>query len=231
MFASSNWSDSAAGFSGRAPIFPLPNASLFPNVLLPLHIFEPRYLCMVEDVLSSDGYLALALLKDASDKSYGTKDCAIHETVCLGRVVADERLDDGRYCLLLQGQCRAKLLTEIATDLPYRTGILEPIADRYSPEPVIDRDHRKLELVRHFSSMFPQLGDDQKLLAALDTDVALGELCDVIAHAMRLESQIAWRLLEQADVDERSELILELLKLQCRDTPRPPGFPPSFSLN
>ncbi len=231
MFASSNSSDSTAGFSGRAPIFPLPNASLFPNVLLPLHIFEPRYLCMVEDVLSSDGYLALALLKDAADKNYATKNCDIHQTVCLGRVVADERLEDGRYYLLMQGICRARLLAEIPSDLPYRTGIIEPLADQYATDPVINREHRKQELVTHFSSLFPQLGIEQKLLAALNTDVALGELCDVIAHAMRLESEIAWRLLEQADVDERSELILELLKLQCRDAKNPPGFPPSFSLN
>ncbi len=231
MFASPDSSDAAAGFSGRAPIFPLPNASLFPNVLLPLHIFEPRYLCMVEDVLNSDGYLALALLKDPADKNYATKNCAIHETVCLGKVVSDERLDDGRYYLLLQGLCRAKLLAEIPTDLPYRTGILELMTDQYVSEPVIDRDHRKQELVTHFSSLFPQLGIEQKLLLALDTDVALGELCDVIAHAMRLESEVAWRLLEQADVDERSELILQLLRLQCRDARKPPGFPPSFSLN
>ncbi len=231
MFASPDPSDAVAGFSGRAPLFPLPNASLFPNVLLPLHIFEPRYLCMVEDVLDADGFLALALLKDPADKKYGTKDCEIHETVCLGKVVSEERLDDGRYYLLLQGLSRAKLLAEVPTDLPYRTGILELMTDLYVTEPAIDRDHRKQELVAHFSSLFPQLGIDQKLLVALDADVALGELCDVISHAMRLESELAWRLLEQADVDERSELILQLLKLQCRDAKKPPGFPPSFSLN
>ncbi len=231
MFASPDPTDATAGFSGRAPIFPLPNASLFPNVLLPLHIFEPRYLRMVEDVRDSEGFLALALLKDPVDKGYTTKNCEIHETVCLGKVVAEEQLEDGRYCLLLQGLSRAKLLAEVPTDLPYRTGILELLTDQYVSEPVIDRDHRKQELVAHFSRLFPQLGIEQKLLAALDTEVALGELCDVIAHAMRLESEIASRLLEQADVDERSELILELLKLQCRDSSHPPGFPPNFSLN
>ncbi len=231
MFSSQDSTDPTAGFTGRAPLFPLPDTALFPNVLLPLHIFEPRYKCMVEDVLNSDGFLALALLKDAHDKNYGTKGCAIHDTVCLGKVVADERLDDGRYYLLLQGVCRAKLVSEVSTDLPYRTGILEPISDQYAAKPVIDRDHRKQELVSHFSSLFPQLGIDQKLLLALDTDVELGELCDVIAHAMRLDSSVARRLLEQSDVDERSELILELLKLQCRDRPQPPDFPPSFSLN
>jgi Lon protease-like protein len=186
---------------------------------------------MVEDVLRSDGYLAIALLKDGADTNYASRDCEIHETVCLGRVVTDERLDDGRYYLLMQGISRARLLAEIPTDLPYRTGIIEPMADQYGIEPVIDRDHRKQELVTYFSSLFPQLGIERRLLAALDTDVALGELCDVIAHAMRLESEVARRLLEQSDVDERSELILALLKLQCRDSKNRPGFPPTFSLN
>ncbi|MHC4878561.1 MAG: LON peptidase substrate-binding domain-containing protein [Planctomycetota bacterium] len=231
MFLSENSTDPTDGFSGQAPLFPLPDTALFPNVLLPLHIFEPRYKCMVEDVLKSDGFLALALLKDAHDENYGTKTCAIHDTVCLSKVVADDRLDDGRYYLLLQGLCRAKLVTEVPNDLPYRMGILDLISDEYSAQPVIDRDHRKQELVSHFSSLFPQLGVDQKLLLALDTDVALGELCDVIAHAMRLDSSVARSLLEQSDVDERSELLLQLLKLQCRDHPQSPGFPPSFSLN
>lgn len=231
MFVSPDSSGAIAGFSGRAPIFPLPDASLFPNVLLPLHVFEPRYRCMVEDVLQTDGLLALALLKDPHDQDYATKTCAIHETVCLAQIVSEERLDDGRYYLLLQGLCRARVLAEIPTPLPYRTGLLKPVSDEYAADPVIDRQHRKQELVARFSSLFPQLGGEQKLLAALDSDVALGELCDVIAHAMRLDAKTAWRLLEQADVDERSELILNLLKLQCREPADTPAFPPSFSLN
>ena len=53
------------GFSGRAPLFPLPNVALFPQVLLPLHIFEPRYRQMTADALDGDGLIAMATLKPA----------------------------------------------------------------------------------------------------------------------------------------------------------------------
>lgn len=232
-------------FSGRAALFPLPTMTLFPNVMLPLHVFEPRYQHMVEDALSGDRFLAMALLKPGHDDLYHTRHSPIHDTLCLGRIVADERLADGRYFLLMQGICRARLLAELETPQPYRIGQLSLIRDIYPTEPVIDRSHRQQELVRHFRSLFPELAADASLMASLESGVPLGELCDVIAHAMRLEAAAAQRLLELADVDLRSDQVLELLKLQCRSQrpdagPRPSDesgrpssrtFPPRFSLN
>lgn len=221
-------------FSGKTPLFPLPNVTLFPNVLLPLHIFEPRYRCMVEDVLKSDRLIAVALLKDGWEENYESKDCAIHETVCLAQVVANECLEDGRYNLLTQGVCRARLIDEEQTDLPYRIGRLEFVEDEYPLPPVIDRIRRQQELVSAFRLIFPNLDLDGDLLSTMEEGVPLGELCDVIAHAMRLDPFHAHRLLEQADVDQRSDLLLELLKLQCREPLLPIGqrtFPPGFSLN
>ncbi len=67
----------------------------------------------------------------------------------------------------------------------------------------------------------------------MDDGVPLGELCDLIAHALRPSPEVAQRLFEQADVDQRSDLLLELLKLQCRDTKAQSSskFPPGFSQN
>lgn len=222
---------STGEFSGRAALFPLPNSTLFPNVMLPLHIFEPRYRCMVEDALRQDQFLAIALLKDGWEPHHDSKDCPIHETVCLGSIVADEQLDDGRYYLLLQGMHRARLITEEQTDLPYRVGQFELIGDVYPGTPVIDRERRQEELVSWFRQIFPKLNIDSALLHALEGHVPLGELCDVMAHSMRLAPEDAQRLLEQSDVDQRSDLILDLLKLQCRTKKRKLKFPPSFSLN
>lgn len=221
-------------FSGTVPLFPLPNATLFPNVMLPLHIFEPRYRCMVEDILKANRVLAIALLKDGWEPQYETKDCSIHPTVCLARVVAEERLEDGRFHLLTQGLCRARLTGEPMTDLPYRLGHVEVIEDEYPLPPVIDRIRRQQELVSAFRQIFPKLDMDAELLSTMEEGVPLGELCDVIAHAMRLNAFHAHRLLEQSDVDQRSDLVLQLLRLQCRKPILPTGqrtFPPGFSLN
>ncbi len=225
--------DATADFSGRAAIFPLPNVTLFPNVMLPLHIFEPRYRCMAEDVLNGDRYLALGLLKDGWEDQYETKNCEIHDTVCLGKVIANEQLEDGRHYLMLQGLRRAKLVEELKTDLPYRLGMLEVIEDVYPKTPIIDRERRQEELVNWFRKAYPKLGLEADMIHALGSGIQLGELCDVIAHSLKLPPENAQRLLDQVDVDQRSDLVLELLKLQFRGTFEPTGreFPPGFSLN
>jgi len=223
-----------ASFSCVTPLFPLPNVTLFPNVMLPLHIFEPRYRCMVEDVLHSDRVLAIASLKDGWEENYESKQCEIHKTVCLAQVVTEERQQDGRIHLLTQGVCRAKLTSEQDTDRPYRIGHVEVVEDEYPLPPVIDRIRRQQELVSAFRQIFPKLDLDAALLSTMEEGVPLGELCDVIAHAMRLDPFHARQLLEQSDVDQRSDLVLELLKLQCRDPISPTSprtFPPGFSLN
>ena len=225
--------DATADFTGRAAIFPLPNVTLFPNVMLPLHIFEPRYRCMAEDTLNGDGYLALGLLKDGWEDRYETKECEIHDIVCLGKVIANERLEDGRHYLMLQGLRRAKLVTELETDLPYRLGMLELVDDVYPLDPVIDRERRQEELVDWFRKAYPKLGMEADMIHALGTGIQLGELCDVIAHSLKLPPSDAQRLLSQANVDQRSDLVLEMLKLQFRGTFESTvrEFPPGFSLN
>lgn len=85
------------------PLFPLPNAVLFPGVLLPLHIFEERYRDMVRDTENSDSkMIGMVLLRgDWQEKYYGQPE--IFAIGCAGRMVQSERLDDGRYNILLQG--------------------------------------------------------------------------------------------------------------------------------
>lgn len=225
--------DATAGFTGQAAIFPLPNVTLFPNVMLPLHIFEPRYRCMAEDILKGDLFLALGLLKDGWEDRYESKDCEIHDTVCLGKVISNEQLEDGRHYLMLQGLRRAKLVTELETDLPYRLGMLELIPDVYPQTPIIDRGRRQEELVDWFRKAYPKLGMEADIIHALGSGIQLGELCDVIAHSLKLPPENAQQLLAQADVDQRSDLVLEMLKLQFRGTFENAGreFPPGFSLN
>ncbi|MDA0285179.1 MAG: LON peptidase substrate-binding domain-containing protein [Planctomycetota bacterium] len=225
--------DATADFTGRAAIFPLPNVTLFPNVMLPLHIFEPRYRCMAEDVLSGDRFLALGLLKDGWENNYESKHCAVHDTVCLGKVIANEQLEDGRHFLMLQGLRRAQLVTEIESDLPYRLGMLELIEDVYPQTPMIDRQRRQEELVDWFRRAYPKLGLAADMIHAIGSSMQLGELCDVIAHSLKLSPVHAQRLLSQADVDQRSDTVLEMLKLQFRGTfdAAEREFPPGFSLN
>ena len=75
--------------------------------------------------------------------------------------------------------------------------------------------------------------DQAEVVHALGSGMQLGELCDVLAHSLKLPPEDAQRLLAQADVDLRSDQVLEMLKTQFRGTLEPVGrdFPPGFSLN
>ena len=104
---------SLGDFSGRARLFPLPNLVLFPSVVQPLHIFEPRYRQLMEDALKDDRLIAMALLQPGWEDDY-YKNPPIYPVVCLGRVHKEERLPDGRWNLLLHGLARARV--EIGVD-------------------------------------------------------------------------------------------------------------------
>src|SRR5262245_15464455 len=88
-------------FSGHVRLFPLPNLVLFPNVVQPLHIFEPRYREMTADALAGDRLIAIVLLQEGADES--SNQAPIHSVACLGRIIADQAMSDGRYNLLLRG--------------------------------------------------------------------------------------------------------------------------------
>src|SRR5437588_601321 len=94
-------------FTGTARLFPLPNLVLFPSVIQPLHIFEPRYRALMGDALADDRLMALALLRPGWEEDYH-KAPTIYPVVCLGRIFQEERLADGRYNLLLHGLSPAR---------------------------------------------------------------------------------------------------------------------------
>jgi Lon protease-like protein len=222
------------GFSGRAPLFPLPNVALFPQVLLPLHIFEPRYRQMTADALDGDGFIAMATLKPGWEALAESKQAPIYDDVCLGRITAKEKLADGRYFLVLQGLSRARILAEASSDLPYRVAELELKCDRASTTPVIDRQNRRREIMAAFNDLHPRLQLDKLLHEVVETTTSLGLVCDVVASSLQLPAGQAQEILAEEDIDLRSDLVLARLRelrRKARDTQRPLKFPPEFSEN
>jgi Lon protease-like protein len=224
---------SVQGFSGRAPLFPLPNVGFLPYVILPLHIFEPRYRAMTADALEGERLIAMALMQPGWEVLRPHDVPAIHQTTCLGRIASCQRLDDGRYYLLLHGMCRARVVAEEESNLPYRVGRLELFEDLYRADPVIDRDRRRRELLEGFRSLYPDINVEKFFGELQEESVPLGALCDIIGYALRLPPEAIQQLLEALDVDHRSELVLEQLRaIKRRKHQAPPHeFPPLFSEN
>jgi Lon protease-like protein len=98
------------------PVFPLPGALLLPRARLPLHLFEPRYLAMLEDVLKTPSRLiGMVQPYDAPGK-----DGKLHSIGCSGRVTAFSETEDGRYMITLSGMSRFRITQEVEGFTPYR---------------------------------------------------------------------------------------------------------------
>src|SRR5712691_8230083 len=114
--------------SDLLPIFPLPNVVLFPNVFLPLHIFEPRYREMVADALTSDRVIGMVLLKPGWEHDYEGRPM-VYPIGCIGVMTHAERLADGRSNIVLRGVERFRIIEEDHSR-SYRRALVEPIPDQ-----------------------------------------------------------------------------------------------------
>src|SRR3954469_7593012 len=123
------------------PVFPLPNVVLFPNVFLPLHIFEPRYRAMVADALKGDRIIGMTLLRPGYEANYDDRP-AVYATGCAGLITHSEPLPDGRYDIVLRGMEKFRILGE-DTSRAYRLAHIEVI-----PESVADADRAEIRARR-----------------------------------------------------------------------------------
>jgi len=220
-----------SNFDGQARLFPLPNLVLFPQVIQPLHVFEARYKELTADALASDRLIAMALLQPGWEADYGGKP-ALYDVACLGRIVADQRQDDGRYNLLLRGVARIRILSEIESGRSYRTARVEILNDLLTAPP--HAQHHLRGALRQESQKWmakpAELSEQWQRL--LDSDLSLSALCDIVSFAVPLETQVKQQLLAELDVERRVRFLLDQLR-----TGKPAGaesrspFPPAFSDN
>jgi Lon protease-like protein len=208
--------------SDLLPIFPLPNVVLFPNVFLPLHIFEPRYREMVADALSSDRMIAMALLKPGWEHEYEGRP-PVYPIGCSGVITHVDRLDDGRYNIVLRGVERVRILAEDYT-LSYRRASVEPVS-----EPALGADDRaalrrqrsRLEVLlapaleREVSRAAVPSGESKtggELI--IPSGMADEELVNALAQYLDLEPVEKQALLERRCLRSRAESLVELLEMK-----------------
>lgn len=160
----------------RLPLFPLPGVVLLPGVLLPLHIFEPRYRSMVARALEADRMIGMALLKPGWETA--AEPPPIHPIGGAGEIVESEDLPDGRYNILLEGRFRYRVIEEAAPD-PYRIARVEELPAR----PFASREERD-KAVATSVALFSEIAKDLEL-PPLPGGALSGE---------RLASEIALRL-------------------------------------
>ncbi len=223
-------------FTGIVRLFPLPNLVLFPNVLQPLHIFEPRYRKMMRDALDGDGLIAMALLKSEGSPTSLNNIQAVHNVITVGKIIAHVELEDGRFNLLLKGISRATIIREIATELPFRMADVHLLS-----EPEIEHSAgQKLQdqLVESYMQLVASTTpDDQISKTMVEQDLPLGTLADLIAFSCDLDVAQQQTILNTMDVEARCRILIEYLVMLYRQclhadkTTMLDGFPPAFSSN
>ena len=198
------------GFTGTAPIFPLPNVVFYPKTFFPLYIFEPRYRQMVTDAENGEKMICMALIKSGYEKDYeGTP--PIHTIGTLGYMEFKNDRSDGTSNILLVGLTKVNI-NEVDSDNDYRIGELEPIAESKGEE---DTELLKEKVFRGFERMsarsgFPQIPKEFK--DAIDFEMAV----NFLASHLPIEGEEKQKLLELGDLSLRAKVLLQYLESGLR---------------
>ena len=138
----------------KISVFPLPNFIIFPNISLPLNIFEPRYIKMIDDSMKANRIIGMVQPRNKN------KTPELYSIGCAGRITNFNETGDGRYLIVIRGISRFKILSEINNDKPYRE--CEVNFDQYSKDMIENYNQIKfsdLELIfKNLKSLFKKKG-------------------------------------------------------------------------
>ena len=196
------------------PVFPLSNFIIFPNTTVPLNIFEPRYLDMINDSMKSDKLIGMIQPKNSKNENGIPK---LHDVGCLGKITSFRETEDGRYLIELKGKIRFQIINEISTDKKYRS--VEVDYKNYLSDLSDDKEKLNfsdLELIfKDLKSLFEKKGFIINW-KALEKQ-SLNETINALAMASPFSLEEKQILLEAQDLDIRKNKIAEILKTYIFD--------------
>ncbi len=202
----------------RIPVFPLRGAILLPRATLPLNVFEPRYLQMIDDVMSGERVLGVLQPTGAEEAELHSespmgKSFGLHRVGCAGRITSYKELDDGRYVITLTGVVRFDIIGEAETDHPYR--VMTASYDRFAAdlteglgEERVDRENL-LRVLREYLDA-NQLKTDWAAVQRASNEYLINAL-SVMAPYGPEEKQA---LLEAPDLKTRAEVLVALAEIE-----------------
>jgi len=189
------------------PLFPLPNVVLFPNVFLPLHIFEPRYRQMVADALQGDRIIGMTLLRPGYEAIY--EDCpAIYPVGCAGVVTHSQPLGDGRYDIVLRGMQKFRIQSEDHSR-PYRIGHVDGISEVVPPDEAVPLRHQRQRLEAVLAAAIERVRAEPKFPPSVPDE----DLVNALAQYLDLDVLEHQALLECSGVLARCRALIDLLEM------------------
>ena len=198
----------------KIPVFPLSNFIIFPNTTVPLNIFEPRYLEMVNDAMKSNKLIGMIQPKTSNDQ---LDIPSLHEVGCLGKITTFRETEDGRILIELKGIIRFKNLEEIKGNKKYRI-LKVDFSDYYNDleEQKEEIKFSDLELIfKGLKSLFEKKGFviNWKSLEKQSLDETINALAMASPFSLE-EKQI---LLESVNLNIRKQKISEILSTYTFD--------------
>ena len=200
----------------RIPLFPLPEAILLPRTNLPLNIFEPRYLSMIEDVLAGDRLIGMVQpvgLEGGDIPVPIDGQIELRKIGCAGRITAFQETEDGHCLITLSGIARFETVQEIDIDTPYR--MWDVNYSNYSSDVVqgfgeddIDRDYLLLVLKEYLRAN--SLEADWSSIRKSSNEFLVNTLSIISPYGVE-EKQA---LLEAADLKIRADVLIALAQME-----------------
>ena len=199
----------------QIPIFPLNNFIIFPKTAVPLNIFEPRYIDMINDSMKSNKFIGIIQPKNSNLQK--KNDPELHEIGCMGKITSFKEIEDNRFLIELKGLIRFKITNEIKTDKKYRE--FEINFESFLQD--LDKKNENikfsdLELIfKDLKSLFEKQGFiiNWKALEKQSLD----ETINALAMASPFSDQEKQILLEAINLDIRKTKISEILSTYTFD--------------
>jgi hypothetical protein len=197
----------------KIPVFPLSNFIIFPEITVPLNIFEPRYIEMVDDSMKNLRMIGMVQPKEKSNN----KNPELFQIGCLGKITSFNETDDGRYLIILSGLTRFKIKKEIKNDKLYRE--FEVNFDEYKNDINTNKEEIKfsdLELIfKNLKSLFEKKGylinwDELK-------KQSLNQTINTLAMASPFSIEEKQALLETQNLNSRKKKLEEILNTYLAD--------------
>jgi Lon protease-like protein len=198
----------------KIPVFPLSNFIIFPKTTVPLNIFEPRYIDMINDSMKSNKLIGMIQPKNSDNKKIKPE---LHEVGCLGKITSFRETEDGRFLIELKGLIRFKKIKEIVTENKYR--VLEVNFDVFLKDLIDGKEDLKfsdLELIfKDLKSLFKKKGFiiNWKALEKQSLD----EIINALAMASPFSLEEKQVLLEAENLDTRKDKISQILSTYTFD--------------
>ncbi|MDC0898786.1 LON peptidase substrate-binding domain-containing protein [Candidatus Pelagibacter sp.] len=197
------------------PIFPLSNFIIFPKTTVPLNIFEPRYVEMINDSMKKDKFIGMIQPKSINNENSIVP--SLHKIGCLGKITSFKETDDGRYLIDLKGIIRFKIVKEIADNKPYRSSEIN--FDDYLNDLSEKKENLKFSDLELIFKDLRQLFEKRGFIInwkALEKQ-SLDETINALAMASPFSLEEKQVLLEAVNLDLRKNKIAEILSTYTFD--------------